>query len=96
MDKATQVFNKLAQDAGKWNNAINSRIMKNRVTQSNGRFTGTSVMRFNTAGGVRYYSGKGSSLSMQGSLDAARRSANLKFRTSPADSMTTQQFKKFK
>lgn len=96
MDKATQVFNKIAQDVGKWNSAIKSQIIKNKVTQSRGRFLGTSAVKFNTAQGTRYYLGKGSSSGIQGSLDAARRSAIIKFKTNPADSMTTKQFNKFK
>jgi len=86
MDKAELVFNKLAQGYP----------VKKSISNNNGMFTGKSVLRFNTPAGRRYYMGQDSSKGMQMAINKANMNARIKFNTNPADSMTTQQYNKFK
>jgi len=92
MDKATIVFEKLAQGY----NGPGGQVMKKGITQNNGMFTGRTALKFNTPKGIRYYAGQDSSRGMQMALNKATMNARTKFVTNPADSMTTQQFNKFK
>ncbi len=87
MNKAKMVFNKLAQDGTG---------IKNRVTPLGKGFQGTSVMGFGTGTSRRYYQGRGEGLRMDSAMRNAKMQANLKFNKNPADSITTQQYNKFK
>lgn len=92
MNKTEVVFNKLAQAYGY--TGPGGQTVKQRYDKPTG--TATSIMKIQAPAGQRYYSGTAKHNNMQRGLDNAHDSAMKKFVTSPADSMTTQQFKDFK
>lgn len=92
MNKAEIVFNKIAQGY----HGSGGQVMKKSITPGNSGFTARSVSRFQTGAGPRFYLGKSTNRSMSNALNSASHNSLLKFKTNPADSMTTKQYNLFK
>ena len=94
MDKATYVFNKIAQDYPGTSTTGKSKehTILDRTGRSNIRTT-TGIYQVKTKAGNRYYKGVGSGRRPLKSRNNARFNATRKSTTNPADSTTTKQFK---
>jgi len=69
---------------------------KKRISKTKTGWKTESVSSFQTPEGRRFYSGTGQPRDLQMSADKAKMQARIKAASNPADSVTTDYYKKFK